>query len=172
MFKKILVPLDGSQIAAAVLPKVVKLAATLNAKVTLLQVCSRDVEEQMGETTPGVLQAVAAQETRVSERFLAQICQDLEAQGLQADWVCRAGVPAREIIYFAQNNDYDLIALGTHGKGEVAWNLGGVAERVAAHATVPVLLFRTFKLRPPVIKEKFGKVLKEAELYLAWSFPG
>jgi nucleotide-binding universal stress UspA family protein len=172
MFKKILVPLDGSQIAAAVLPKVVQLAATTNAKVTLLQVCGRDAAEQIGETTAGVLQAVAAQETRVSERFLAQICQDLKAQGLQADWVCRAGVPAREIIDFAQNNDYDLIALGTHGKGEIAWNLGGVAERVAAHATVPVLLFRTFKLRPPMIKEKFGKVLQEAELYLAWSFPG
>jgi len=172
MFKKILVPLDGSQIAAAVLPKVMELAAITNAKVTLLHVCSRDVGEQIGETTPGVLKAVAAQETRVSERFLAQICQDLEAQGLQADWVCRPGVPAREIIDFAQNNNYDLIALGTHGKGEVAWNLGGVAERVAAHATVPVLLLRTFKLKPPMIKEKFGKVLKEAELYLAWGLPG
>jgi nucleotide-binding universal stress UspA family protein len=86
MFKKILVPLDGSQIAAAVLPKVVKLAATMKAKVTLLQVCYSDSGEQIGETTPGVLQAVVAQETRVSERFLAQICQDLEAQGLQADW--------------------------------------------------------------------------------------
>jgi nucleotide-binding universal stress UspA family protein len=172
MFKKILVPLDGSQIAAAVLPKVVQLAATTNAKVTLLHVCCSDSGEQIGETTPGVLKAVGAQEIRVSERFLAQTCKDLEAQGLQADWVCRAGVPAREIIAYAQNNDYDLIALGTHGKGEVAWNLGGVAERVAAHATVPVLLFRTLKLRPPMIKEKFGKVLKEAELYLAWTFPG
>ena len=172
MFKKILVPLDGSQIAAQVLPKVTELAATMNAKVTLFHVCYSDLGEQIGESTPGVIKAVEARETKFFESFLAQTCKDLEVQGLAADWVCRPGVPAREIIAYAQNNDYDLIALGTHGKGEVAWNLGGVAKRVAAHATVPVLLFRTFKVRPPVLKPKLKKFVKEAELYFAWSFHG
>ena len=39
MFTKILVPLDGSEIAAKVLPKVVELAKTFNAKVTLFHAC-------------------------------------------------------------------------------------------------------------------------------------
>jgi nucleotide-binding universal stress UspA family protein len=56
--------------------------------------------------------------------------------------VCLEGHPAVEIIAYAKDYDIDLIAMSTHGKGEVAWVLGSVAEKVVAHATVPVLLFR------------------------------
>ncbi len=56
---------------------------------------------------------------------------------------------------YAQDNGYDLIALGTHGAGEVAWYMGHVADRVAAHATVPVLLFRTLEFKPPMLKELY-----------------
>jgi nucleotide-binding universal stress UspA family protein len=164
MFKKILVPLDGSPMAEKVLPQVAELAGTTKARVTLMHVCHGRGREVTGEDAAGA--------GRPCEKFLAQGCTDLEAQGLKADWVCRVGGPAREIIAFAQDHDYDLIALGTHGKGEVAWNLGGVADKVAAHATVPVLLFRTFSLRPMWLKPKMKKLVKEAELYFAWSIRG
>jgi hypothetical protein len=39
--------------------------------------------------------------------------------------------------------------MSTHGKGEVAWVLGSVAEKVVSHATVPVLLLRVMKVKPP-----------------------
>ena len=68
------------------------------------------------------------------------------------------GVPAREIVAFAQDKGYDLIVLGTHGAGEVAWYMGGVADRVATHATVPVLLFRTLEFKPPLLKEIYSQV--------------
>src|SRR4030042_487396 len=116
MFKKILIPLDGSEIAAKILPKVTELAKT----------------------------------------FLAKAGQDLKGLGLEADWVCKDGHPAQQIIAYAQDKGYDLIALGTHGAGEVAWYMGHIADRVAAHATVPVLIFRTLEFKPPMLKELYS----------------
>jgi nucleotide-binding universal stress UspA family protein len=172
MFKKILVPLDGSSLADRVLPRVVELAATLKARVTLLHVCYSPVSELVGEGSPGTMAAAEARERKFCEEFLTRTCRDLGARGLEVEGVCLEGVPAREIIAYAQEHGYDLIALGTHGRGEIAWNLGGVADKVAAHATVPVLLFRTLKARPPVLKAKLQGFAKEAELYFAWGLPG
>lgn len=66
--------------------------------------------------------------------------------------VCLAGVPAREIIRYADEHQLDLIALATHGRGEVAWLLGSIAKKVITHASVPVLLFRVLGEEPPSLK--------------------
>ena len=105
MFKKILVPLDGSKMADRVLPRVVDLAATMKARVTLLHVCYSQVSELVGESSPGTIKAAETQERKFCEQFLAQTCRDLEAQGLKADWVCQEGAPAREIIAYAQDQN-------------------------------------------------------------------
>ncbi len=82
MFKKILVPLDGSEIAAKVLPKVVELAKAFKAKVTLCHVCYSGVGAMVGEATPGVIKAAEAQEQKFCETFLAKAGKDLKDQGL------------------------------------------------------------------------------------------
>jgi nucleotide-binding universal stress UspA family protein len=158
MFNKILVPLDGSEIAAKVLPQVVELAKTFKSKVTLLHVCYSGVGAMVGQATPGVIKSAEAHEQKFCSTFLAKSGQDLKNQGLDVDWVCQDGVPAREIIALAKDKGYDLIALGTHGAGEVAWYMGGVADKVASHATVPVLLFRTLEFKPPMLKEVYSTV--------------
>jgi len=155
MFKKILVPLDGSKLAAKILPKVVDLAKAGQAQVTLLHVCYAPVGAEVGEATPGVIAKAAAHEAKWCEAFLSQSGKDLQAQGLKVDWACVEGVPAREIIAYADKNKMDLIALATHGKGEVAWVLGSTAEKVVSHATVPVLLYRVIEFKPPLLKEEF-----------------
>jgi nucleotide-binding universal stress UspA family protein len=156
MFKKMLVPLDGSEIAAKVLPKVIELAKTFKAKVTLFHVCYSGVGAMAGEASPATIRAEEAQEQKFCETFLAKAGNDLKDQGLEVNWLCEDGVPAREIIAFAQDKDYDLIVLGTHGAGEVAWYMGGIADKVATHATVPVLLFRTLEFKPPFLKEVYS----------------
>jgi nucleotide-binding universal stress UspA family protein len=158
MFKKILVPLDGSEIAAKILPQAAELAKTFKAKVTLFHVCYSGVGAMVGQATPGVIKAAEAHEQKFCETFLAKAGGDLKDQGLDADWACADGVPAQQIIAFAQDKGYDLIALGTHGAGEVAWYMGGVADKVASHATVPVLLFRTLEFKPPLMKEVYSSV--------------
>jgi nucleotide-binding universal stress UspA family protein len=156
MFKKILVPLDGSEIAAKVLPKVMELAKTFKAKVTLFHACYSGVGAMAGEASPATIRSEEAQEQKFCETFLAKAGNDLKDQGLEADWTCADGVPARQIIAYAQDKGYDLIVLGTHGAGEVAWYMGGVADKVATHATVPVLLFRTLEFKPPFLKEVYS----------------
>ncbi len=152
MFKKILVPLDGSELAAKVLPQVTELAKTCKSQVTLIHVCHTD---QMGEATPAVQAAAPAAMKKACEVFLSKAGTDLKNKGLEVKWACMEGVPAREIIAYAEKNKFSLIALATHGRGEVAWVLGSTAERVVSHATVPVLLFRVLEFKPPLLKEEF-----------------
>jgi len=149
MFKKILVPLDGSPLAAKVLPLVTDLAKTQGAEVTLLHVYYTEI----GEATPGVIKEAVAQEAQRCELFLAQTAKDLEAQSIKATIACVEGSPAREIIGYARKNNVDLICMATHGKGEVAWVLGSVAEKVVSHSPVPVLLVRVMEVSPLLLKE-------------------
>jgi len=72
---------------------------------------------------------------------------------------CVQGTPAHEIINYANQDGLDLIAMATHGRGEVAWVLGSVAEKVVSHATVPVLLFRVLGIKPPKTKVDFLDLL-------------
>ena len=158
MFNKILVPLDGSEIAAKVLPKVVELAKAFKAKVTLCHVCYSGVGAMIGEATPATIKGAEAHEKKFCDTFLTKTGNELKDQGLDVDWACADGVPAQQIIAFAQAKDYDLIVMGTHGAGEVAWYMGGVADRVASHATVPVLLLRTLEFKLPLLKEIYSTV--------------
>jgi nucleotide-binding universal stress UspA family protein len=154
MFTKILVPLDGSDLAAKILPKVVELAKAFNAQVTLFHSCHTEAFG-MGEAAPGVMATAPAGEKKVCEDFLVKAANDLQAQDVNVNWACVEGVPAREIIGHADKNAMDLIAMSTHGRGEVAWVLGSTAEKVVSHATVPVFLFRVMEVKPPALKEEF-----------------
>lgn len=154
MFSKILVPLDGSELAAKVLPTVVELAKNFNSHVTLFHACHTE-DFAVGEASPEVARTAPVAEKKVCEAFLSRAGNDLKGQGINVDWVCDEGVPARQIIGYAQKNNVDLICLTTHGRGEVAWVLGSTAERVVSHATVPVLLIRVMEFKPPALKEEY-----------------
>ncbi len=143
MFKKILVPLDGSELATKVFPQVIDLAKTQDAQVTLLNVYS-DWGEPDSEEVARFMEA----EVQKCQSFLGAAADDLRGQGLRVDTACVKGAAAHEIIAYADQNGMDLIAMASHGTGEVAWILGSVAEKVVSHATVPVLLFRVLGARP------------------------
>ncbi|MHB8068123.1 MAG: universal stress protein [Desulfobaccales bacterium] len=151
MFKKILVPLDGSELAAKVLPQVAELAKAQDAQVTLLNIYLDLKGEVSGET--GV--KLMAHEVKSCEAYLARVANDLRAQGVKVHTDCFMGMPPRDIIVYAEKNGMDLIALATHGKGEVAWVLGSTAEKVVTHATVPVLLIRVLGMKIPESKQDY-----------------
>lgn len=152
MFKKILVPLDGSALAASILPAVTDLAKGMNAAVTLLHVCYFPVVAD--GVAPRRQEETAEQDAlKECDAFLEKSEQELEKQGVVVNHLCVEGVPAREIIAYAHANSFDLIAMATHGRGEVAWMLGSTAEKVVTHATVPTLLYRVIETAPPLLKE-------------------
>jgi nucleotide-binding universal stress UspA family protein len=137
MLSRILVPLDGSPLAEAVLPQVVELAALRNAEIVLLRVA-------LAHTLPGA-DPVDAQVRAVeeAESYLARVERDLVARGLPVARAVRYGRPAEEILDHARVGGISLIAMSTHGRtGIRRWVLGSVAEQVARHSPVPVLLLR------------------------------
>lgn len=157
MFKKILVPLDGSDLAARILPQVADLAKSQQAEVVLLTVGNIGSMVLATEAVPSVVQEVLAAVKVSAEKNLAAVTAELVAKGIKATTHYREGLPAQEILECATEIGCDLIAMATHGRGEIAWVLGSVAEKVVTHATMPVLMLRVVELQPLETKrELFG----------------
>ena len=104
-----------------------------DAHVTLISVSS-EATDVAGMASPEIFKEAARHEVKACQRYLEATAKDLQGKGLKVDSVCLEGVPARAIIKYAQENPVDLIALATHGKGEVAWVLGSTAEKILSHA--------------------------------------
>jgi nucleotide-binding universal stress UspA family protein len=137
MFKKILVPLDGSKLAEGILPRVEWLAKTHDGEVTLLRVA-------LAHTFPGV-DPVQHQVNvvREAEEYLAKVEANMKSVGVKCSSVVRYGHDAREIVEHAKDRDFDLIAMSTHGRtGLAEFVLGSVASKVINTAVVPILLCR------------------------------
>lgn len=156
MFKKILVPLDGSELATKVFPQVVEMAKAFKAEVTLLHVCYFPIWTEIAEVPTTILEKGRKQEMKGCSTFLGQAAKTLKAKGVTVKTECVEGVPPREIIYYASKKKMNLIAMATHGKGEVAWVIGSTAEKVVTHSSVPVMLVRVMGgLKPPLLKEEW-----------------
>src|SRR5512135_1834640 len=138
MFARILVPLDGSALAEAILPQVTELAALHGAEIILLRVA-------LVHSFPGTNQTEAqVQAVQEAEAYLAGVLQRLDASGIKAQQVVRYGHAAEEIVDQAEAGSADLIAMSTHGRsGPRRWMLGSIAEKVLRATTVPILLVRT-----------------------------
>lgn len=153
MFKKILVPLDGSDLAAQILPQVETLAKQVKAQVTLLAVGSSNTCASGGAPPETIPEGAACPEFPLA-RYLEETAGKLRAQGVEVTWVYKQGNPAKEIVAYAAENDMDLIAIASHGGGEIAWLLGSVAQKVVAHAPGPVLLWRVTEPKSPGLKSE------------------
>jgi nucleotide-binding universal stress UspA family protein len=141
-------------LAAKILPQVVDMAKCHGAEVSLL-----NVYPDWGKPTTEDVKKVIEIEVNKCNTALAAAAKELEAQGLKVTMDCITGDPAEKIISYAEEKNMDLIAMATHGMGEVAWILGSVAEKVVSHATVPVLLFRVIGAKKPLLKTDFLDLL-------------
>ena len=136
MYKKILVALDGSEIAEQILPHVKTLDGN-GSEVHLLRVA-------MAHTVPGVDPTEAQVEAvKEAEDYLKGVEDHLRKKGLKVEAHVRYGHPAEEILDHTEHWDFDLIAMTTHGRSGVGrWLLGSVAEKVVRSSPVPVLVVR------------------------------
>lgn len=137
MYEKIVIPLDGSELAERALDYVTGLAVTSPAQVTLLHVCTSDQSESGSSRFWVYLLEHAAQ-------VLRSRLEEATSEGSTVDSMVLFGHPAEEILAYAEKNKVSLIAMTTHGRSGVRrWAMGSVAARVARHSTVPVLLARS-----------------------------
>jgi nucleotide-binding universal stress UspA family protein len=98
---------------------------------------------------------ISAQMKVAAEKSLAAKAEEMKKSGLKVSYAYTEGSAANEIISYADANACDLIAMATHGKGEIAWVLGSVAEKVISHASVPVLVLRVLRMKAPDSKDDF-----------------
>jgi nucleotide-binding universal stress UspA family protein len=143
MFTRILVPLDGSPAAEAVLPHAVRLARLHRAELWLLRVA---LARPALRKDPIDAQLRAVQE---AESYLSAVSRDLERE-VALHTAVRYGHAAEEIVDHAAANRVDLILMATHGRTGLAHAiLGSVAEQVVRQTPCPVLLYRSRLDRPP-----------------------
>jgi nucleotide-binding universal stress UspA family protein len=145
MYKKILVPLDGSELAECVLGHVRGLVKEGSAgEVTLLNVVKVDVRwaELYGQNFD--IKAMRDALFSSAGQYLAKIESQLDSEGIEVKTVSlEANSPAYKITEYARENGIGLIIMGTHGyTGLKKLIMGSVASGVLNSSPVPVLLIR------------------------------
>lgn len=141
MYKKILVPLDGSKLAECVLPHVTAIAAGCGIeKVVLLKV----IEPVPPETPPAAdFDAIQKDSVKTAKKYLAKTKAKLTKGGLNVETKVLLGKAADTITDFTQSNKMDLIAIATHGRSGISrWIFGSVADKVVRSSSMPVLLIK------------------------------
>jgi nucleotide-binding universal stress UspA family protein len=141
-FRKILVPLDGSERAAEVIPSVVELAKKHGSEVLLTY--SVPILVSLEPYVASAPIVTAAEGEALLQSFRKRFG-DVPVRS-----VVRFGDPAMNILALAESEKVDLIAMTTHGRtGASRWFFGSVAEQVTRHATCPLLLVRNASVSQP-----------------------
>lgn len=144
--ERVIVPLDGSQLAEAVMPIVVELAKAANLKIVLLRTFSVPPimysisHEDFLHALNNMLTELKSEATS----YLDKTADQLKSKGL-ADVVqiVSDGEPAETIIELARGAPNSLIVMCTHGhSGVKSWVFGSVTEKVVRHGGNPVLVIR------------------------------
>jgi nucleotide-binding universal stress UspA family protein len=126
ILKKALVPLDGSSASESVLPYIGEIARNLDMELTLLRVVHKS-ENNFTEI----------------EEYLGQWCQRLAEQGVSAGFEVRIGSAAEQIITYADESAFDLIAMTTHGQTAInMFSLGSVAQKILLDGNSPLFLVK------------------------------
>ena len=137
MYEKILVPLDGSDLAELALPYAEELAGRLGSEVVLLCV-SESAEAEDYAKHEIYLEQITEITRRAAEKRRSNPERPVSIESTIA-----VGLPAQEIIDFAEREEVSAIIMATHGRtGVTRWALGSVAEKVMRVGTTPVLLVR------------------------------
>jgi nucleotide-binding universal stress UspA family protein len=152
--RRVLIPLDGSELAEQVLERALALGAATQAEYTLLRVVKQMTPASYDPASGRVsglresllkqLQAMDRQQRTEAQNYLEHLAERLRARSLTAQTrVVSHEQPAAAILDDAQKSAVDLIALATQGRGGLKRMLmGSVADKVVRGATKPVLVYR------------------------------
>lgn len=144
MYKKILIPLDGSAISEGVLPYARAFAAALRIPVHLLQVIDTDNLIASASSQVGFHNILAGERERSGD-YLKEITASFSDPAVVSCSV-RMGKPAEDIIEVGKTDLDTLIAMTTHGRSGIRrWLLGSVAEKVLHGTHNDVLLIRALE---------------------------
>ncbi len=144
MFKRILVPTDGSDITGKAVDKAIGLAKSVGATLYAISVKEPFPYSAISEMQPTPPQEFFDAQERIAAKRLALVTDAAKAAGVacQAHSV-EALHPWEAIIDHAKRNECDLVVMASHGRrGVSALLLGSETQKVLTHSTVPVLVVR------------------------------
>lgn len=146
MYRQIVVPLDGSQLAEEALEEAKKMAKAASTPLKLLRVVDTYRTQSLPATGMALdysmLSELAEEEIQDATAYLTDIVNGLKSDGFDVSGDVLQGPIARQICSVADPED--LIVMSSHGRtGIKRWFLGSVAEEVMRNAECPVLLHKS-----------------------------
>jgi nucleotide-binding universal stress UspA family protein len=149
MYKKILVPLDGSKLAECALPHVEELAKGCDTEeVILVSVTERvkgyrALEEPSQPMGQRLIPEAFGKKEKQAQKYLDRIAKAMAAKGINVSTDVLLWKPDEAIIGYAKQYGCDLIVMASHGRsGPSRWAHGSVAEKVLRASGIPVLMIR------------------------------
>lgn len=144
MFRRVLVPLDGSDRAERAILTAARIARSTGGSVVLLRVVSTSIEFwPYMAPQPTLAQAIIDADLEEASKYLASVTALPELNGVSTETMTLYGPTAATILSVAYSHDVDVIVMCSHGyTGVTRWIMGSVAEKIARHSAVPVLILR------------------------------
>ena len=146
MYRRILVPLDGSSKAEAILPHVEALSANLGSEIILLQIIGLGRAESAAHDADVDVNARKKRAEQATD-YLSRIGDKLRAKGIEQQHFVDYGSAVDMIIRVAERVGADLIAMTSHGRSGLSRVFyGSVAAGVLQQVDRPLLLIRSRRI--------------------------
>ena len=142
MFKKILLPTDGSELSAAATKMAIQLAPVHKAHVVVLSVYDPNLYLPMAEYAPGMIEEQQQRLEETARGYIATVKSQCEAAQVPCEGkIACDTTPYASIISVAKDTACDLIVMASHGRrGINALLLGSETQKVLTHSKIPVLV--------------------------------
>ncbi len=156
MFKRILVPLDGSTRAESAIPVAARMAQASDGSVILLQVAAIPIEIESEKNPPKVYSQTALDKGVADTRsYLEGVAKSDVLAGTKTETAAVTGAIAPSILSAIQSLHVDLVIMCSHGyTGFKRWALGSIAHKLVPHSPVPVLVIRDGGAVPSTAAQK------------------
>lgn len=159
MYNKIMVPLDGSELAECVLPHLeafikgfsitdVRLVRVMEPVKPDVRIYDNTFSDELIRQAQKIWKDLERQGKASAKNYLNKVSEHLKQKGTTIHSEVLIGDVAESLSDYAESNDIDLIIMATHGySGIKRWIMGSVAEKIFRSASVPV-----FMVRPAAVK--------------------
>lgn len=144
MFKKILLPTDGSELSARAISGAIDMARKLGARIVGMTVVEPYSYSSLSEYRPESFDDYEQRMTKVAQERLEKLDAAAKAANVEVETkIARSFSPYEAIIETAKKNECDAIFMASHGRrGLSAVLLGSETQKVLTHSTIPVLVYR------------------------------
>jgi nucleotide-binding universal stress UspA family protein len=144
MYKRILLPLDGSKMAEQALPHAAAQAECFGAELVLLRVI--EPFPHVRGVSAAELATIRQQTDEWTQEYFERLTVDLQDHAFPVKTAIVEGRPNIAIMKYAESNQVDMIVICSRGRSGLSrWLMGSVADRVMRGAAVPVLLVQARK---------------------------